>query len=117
MTLYLRTQENKTLLDVELYIKKENDDDTDWQHTAKSFIELRSVVPIEEYSKFLIDNLDRKEEIISIFSELDELRGWLWESYFCGSRNDPKEYDNVLKEVTKIITGVAKKFNLNFITG
>lgn len=116
MILYLRNSKNKTLLDVELYIKKENDDDTDWQHTAKSFIELHSTVPIETYSKFLLDNLDHKEEIIKTFSELSELRGWLWEKYFMGSKNDPKEYENVVKEVTKILKKVAKKFSLTFVT-
>jgi hypothetical protein len=73
-------------------------------------------VPIKAYSTFLLDNPNRKDEIIKTFSELSELRGWLWEKYFMGSKNDPKEYDNVVKEVTKILKDVAKKFSLNFVT-
>ena len=116
MILYLRNSKNETILDVDLYIKKENDDATDWQHTPKSFIEISSVVPIEVYSRFLLDNLDKKDEIIETFSALDELRGWLWETYFMGMKNDVKEYDNVVKEVTQMLISVAKNFNLNFIT-
>jgi len=107
MVLYLRTKKNETLLDVELYVKTED---------GHRFVELRSVVPIGAYSKYLLDNPSRQDEIIETFSQLDELRGWLWENYFMGRQNNPDEYDSVVKEVTKIFKDVANKFDLSFIT-
>ena len=51
MTLFLRTQKNKTIVDIEV---SKND--------------VRCAIDIENYSKFLLENLDKKEQIINDFS-------------------------------------------------
>jgi len=106
MTLFLRNNKNESIVDIECYVKTEEE---------QKFVEISSGVIIETYSKFLLDNLDKKDQIISDFSEIDELRGWLWESYFMGTQNDPEEYDNVLKIVREGLQKVAKKYDLSYV--
>lgn len=70
---------------------------------------------IENYSNFLLKS-DNKQEIISDFDFLSELRGWMWENYFMTKKNTPSEYDNVLSELRKIIESISDKYDLLFIT-
>lgn len=105
MILFLRNTKNETLVDIECFVKTEDNRD---------FIELRSVVVIDAYSKFLLENIGDSEEIISVFSDLSELRGWLWERYFVGDDNDPKEYDNVIKILRELLKQIAERFNLYY---
>lgn len=106
MTLFLRTENNITLLDVEYWIKSEG---------GEGFLELRCVIPIKAYSEFLLENLSRGEEIIEAFAELQELRGWLWEVHFMGRQNNTDEYRDVLLKLRGILTNVAKEFDLALI--
>lgn len=105
MILFLRDEKNNSIVDIECYIK--NDDG--------AYIELSSAVDILYYSVFLLENLDRKVEIIQDFSEIDELRGWLWEKYFMGGKNDPDKYDDVITILRDMLRGIAKKYNLNYV--
>ncbi len=105
MILFIRNNKNRTILDCEVYIKSED---------SNRFIELHSLVVVSTYSEFLIENIELKEEIINDFSELSELRGWLWESYFMGKENDPNKYNDVLKILRERIEGVATKYNLYY---
>lgn len=107
MTLFLRDNNNNTILDLEVYVKKEDD---------HSFVELSSVINIKNYSILLLDTLENdKVGLINTFVELSELRGWLWENYFMVKKNKPEEYGNVVKELKSILTTVANKYNLNLI--
>lgn len=103
MTLFIRNTKNETIVDVELY-------------KTNKIIELHSAINIDTYSRFLLENLDRKSTIIGDFSFLAELRGWLWESYFGGSQNNIKEYDRVVEQVTRFMKNIANEYNLYFIT-
>lgn len=107
MTHYLRNQNNQSILDLELYVKKEE---------GRQFVELSSSVIIKPYSKLLLDNPTRQDEIIEAFSELSEMRGWLWESYFMGGNNDPEKYKDVRKVVSEWLQKVAKEFDLYYVT-
>ena len=71
MVLFIRNKKNRSIVDLDVY-------------TKEGYIEITSCVLIDTYSEFLLENLDRKEEIISDFNEISELRGWLWEKYFRG---------------------------------
>ena len=105
MILFLRDKNNNTIVDIECYVK--NDDGT--------YIELHSAVDIHRYSFFLLENQDRKVEIIADFSIIDELRGWLWESYFMGGKNNPDKYDDVIAILRAKLRGIAKKYDLNYV--
>jgi hypothetical protein len=106
MILFLRNNENRTIVDIECFVKTEDE---------HSFIELLASVIIDEYSKFLLENLDKKDEIINDFEALSDLRGWLWKKYFVGSNNDPEEYQNVITELRILLKGVANKYNLSYV--
>lgn len=107
MILFLRDNNNNTILDLEVYVKKEDD---------RSFVEVSSVIDIKNYSILLLDTLEKdRVELVNTFDELSELRGWLWENYFMVKENKPEEYDNVVKELKSILTTVANKYNLNLI--
>ena len=106
MILFLRSQKNRTIVDIECFVKTEE---------GRKFVELHADVAIDTYSKFLLENLNRKDEIIEDFSAISELRGWLWEKYFCGGDNDPKEYPNVIKGLQALLQSHAKKYNLAYV--
>lgn len=105
MTLFLRDEKNKTILDLDVWVKTED---------SNSFVELSSSVNISNYSLMLIKNTDKQKqlEMIADFDELSELRGWLWEVFFMGKKNEPKEYESVVKELKVILKKVAEKYGL-----
>ena len=103
MVLYLRNQKNETILDAEYY-EKDN------------YLDLSSTVCIEAYSKMLLElPEDRQIEAITEFDNLQELRGWLWESYFCGKQNTSDAYEVVLEVLRHRLNNVAKKYNLIYV--
>jgi len=106
MILFLRNENNDTIVDIECFIKTEDD---------KSFIELHSSIDIHNYSKFLLENLEISTEVIRIFDYLSELRGWLWERFFMGAKNDPEKYDEVIEILRKLLKGIAEKYNLSYV--
>ena len=55
-------------------------------------------------------------ELIADFDQLSELRGWLWETYFMGRKNEEKEIDGVIDELKSILEKVADKYGLYLVT-
>jgi len=108
MVLFLRSKLNRTIAEVEVYVK------TDEENHLIKYIELHASVNIEEYSNLLLNNL-KKEEIIRDFSDISELRGWLWESYFMGDENDPTKYNDVVKILKKMFVEIADKYELGYV--
>ena len=106
MILFLRDQNNDTILDVECFVKTED---------GNSYVELHSAVCIAPYSKFLLANPDKQDAIISHFEDLSELRGWLWEKFFMGGVNDPEKYDEVIGMLRKHLKAVANEFDLGYV--
>lgn len=106
MILFLRNDKRVSIVDIECFVKTEDE---------RKFVEISSCVIIKPYSEFLLKNLDKKDEIINDFSEIDELRGWLWESYFMGGDNDPKEYGNVIEILRKRLKEIAEKYDLAYV--
>ena len=106
MILFLRNDKRESIVDIECFVKTEE---------GRSFVELHASVIIKPYSEFLLQNINRKAEIISDFTEIDELRGWLWVSYFMGGDNDPKEYDNIIEILRKGLKEIAEKYKLSYV--
>ena len=106
MILFLRNQKNRTIVDIECFVKTED---------GRKFVELHADVAIDTYSKFLLENLDRKDEIIEDFSAMSELRGWLWERYFMGGDNDPEEYQNIIEILRKELKKLAEFYDLSYV--
>jgi len=110
MILFLRNKRRQTIVDLDCYVKTEYEG-----NTSRKFVEISASVAIDTYSKFLLENLDRKDEIIEDFTIISELRGWLWEKYFCGGDNDPDEYSNVIKQLQALLQGIAEKYDLYYV--
>jgi hypothetical protein len=109
MILFLRNRNNNTIVDLECYVKR-GEVDNDYR-----FVELSVSVDILYYSAFLLENLDRKEEVIVTFSHIQELRGWLWETYFNGQKSDPSKYDDVIAVLRVMLKDVAQKYDLIYV--
>lgn len=107
MILFLRDKKNNTIVDLDCYI--------DTGENNYRFIELGVTVDIMHYSFFLLRNLDRKAEVITTFSDIQELRGWLWERYFMGGSNDPDKYDDVMRYLKTLFKAVAQEFDLRYV--
>jgi len=106
MTLFLRNKNNRSIVDIDIYVKTEE---------GRKFVELNSSVIIDTYSDFLMNNLNNANEIIDTFTYISDLRGWLWESYFAGEENDPERLQDVIKEVKSFLKGVATKYELYYV--
>jgi len=106
MTLFIRDNQKRSIVDLELYVKKDTD---------KSYVELNSEIILLPYSEFLLANLDRKDEIVDAFSTISELRGWLWESYFMDEENTAEKFNDVVSVVKKFLKEIAVGFELNYV--
>jgi hypothetical protein len=114
MILFLRDQYDKTILDVELFNTVEYESDGERNH----YLELRSVVDIDGYTKLLMHNLYRPWEVSNAFSELQELRGWMWETYFNSANSNDgsdKNFKMILEILRTRLKDVAKKFDLRYV--
>lgn len=100
MVMFIRNDKNETLVDLDVYIKLDEIE----------YVELSVLINIKNYSKFLLDNIDKQDMIIQTFEDLSELRGWLWEVYFMNRQNTGDEYDNVTKQIKEIFKTVCNTF-------
>ena len=103
MIYQLRGAKEGTVCDVEVYCDSELD-----------CIEINSSVFVKGYSKLLAKNLGRANEIIQDFTEIEDLRGWLWEKYFMKNRNiySDNHMKNVMEYVSNLLKNVGSKYDL-----
>lgn len=108
MVLYLRNKDNRSIVDIELNIKR---------YEEKKLLELHSSVIIDKYSELLLDNIEKKDEIINDFTEISDLRGWLWESFFVAEENEgtQQQYEQVLTIMRTYLKEIAKRYNLSYV--
>ncbi len=102
MTIYLKDENNNTLVDISVWEK----------HNS---VDLRSDVIIKNYSKFLLENPYRRHEVIKVFHDLSEMRGWLHEVYL-PLENKKATVEEVIERVKLILQGVCNNFKLNIVT-
>lgn len=70
--------------------------------------DLSSLVCIDGYSKFLLTNLDKKDEIISDFYFLQEIRCEYWEN--------PKQTETPRELAARRYIEIGKKYGLGYST-
>ena len=103
MVLYLRSNDNKTIVDLEITGRTKKD------------VDISSVVDIKEYTKkfislFMID----KEEASRFTDEMEyvqEIRGWLFETYL-NEVKDNFSYNELLDMLKSYFKYLAEKYNL-----
>ena len=102
MHLYLRDREGWAIIEIEIYI------------SDKTYVEIKPTFSIKHYSKFLISKPIMVEDIIRDFTELNDLRSWLWSRHFLGRNNNPSEYSDILNTVTDKMKILSEKYDLEF---
>lgn len=109
MTLYIRDDKNRTIWGAEYWVANTDG----YQH-----LEISSSIDVENYSRFLLANQERSDEIINVFDQLSEIRGWMWEVHFMTQKNigSDKQYSEVLEQIQAKIKAVCKMFLLNYVT-
>ena len=114
MTLFLRTKTGQTIVDIELWVESK---EIEYEYDAfTSYVDVTPTINIENYSELLIGtNYVNRVELINDFTQLSELRGWLWEKYFSYNRNTEDEYENVKEEIKNQLQKIADKYNLQVI--
>lgn len=102
MTIYLRNEQNNSLLDLEVW------------RTEEGHYEVKGGVPIREYSKLLLANQDKAQLVIDIFNDLDNIHGWYWERY--NEHNRGHSMHDLLQEIrTVFLEPLCKQFNLSIV--
>lgn len=101
MTIFLRNNKNQTIVDIEF-----ND--------SKKGMDLHAAVEIDTYSKLLLDNLNRKEEVIEDFNNISQLRGWFWEIYM--ELTDEPTFNDAIAQIKNKLIPIAEKYKLNYVT-
>ena len=110
MTLFLRDEKNNSVVDMDCWIET-SEDDSDYK-----YIELSVTVDIQSYSMLLLRQpLKKQVQVITDFSDIQELRGWLWERYFMGGKNDPDKYDDVLAKLKAMLREVGERYDLALV--
>ncbi len=102
MTICLRTKENKTVVDIEL---------------DGGNLDIRAATIIPEYSKILVDAYSTNsewEDVITDFTEIDEIRGWFWEVYL--EQVDNPGFEQVKAAVIEKLQPIAQKYGLAIVT-
>lgn len=103
MNIRLKDNQKQAIVDIEV------------NKNSQGIVDLKSVVAIEPYSDFLIENIDKKEEIIADFGMIDELRGWLWEYY--DIKGDKNDLSAVTEELRTMLGDIARKYELFYQEG
>lgn len=110
MTLFVRNEQNKTIVDIEIFKEKDGD---------YEYIEISSSVMIREYTDELMTMVgnenDRVEQFIDDIEFLSELRGWLWEVYFNGQKSDVSKYNEVVSKVKEMLNDITERHNLLWV--
>ena len=106
MIIFLRTPDNKTLVDIDVFGGEKPD--------------LRSVVIIGNYSRFLLEYCvlhggSAVTDIIDLFDDLQELRGWLFEKYLATENKNANQRE-VEEKVIEILKPIAKEYGLVIVT-
>ena len=69
---------------------------------------LSAIVIVSEYSKFLLDNLDRKEDVVEDFEALQELRREFFET--------PNQTETPDELARRRLKEIGEKYRLQYVT-
>jgi hypothetical protein len=113
MTLFLRTKNNKTIFEVSINLR--------FNDNGMMYYDLSSDIDIETYSFFLLENINKSGDIISDFDELNNIRAWLWEMFYSShnhffSKDETKELfeikNKIAENIRQNLSRIVKKYNL-----
>jgi len=107
MILFIRNENNDTIIDIEIYKAKEDN---------YEYVEVSSVVDILHYTDFLLDKIEKgldKDEIASSFYFFQEIRGWFYEVYLKNGKNiySDELLDDVIKEIKNLMLSLCDEYS------
>lgn len=104
MILYLRNENNETVVDMEIFTN--SDDITD----------VICTVMIKPYTEILLkDKYTNKEKVANDFDKISEIRSWFWESYMLG-KNQPVDPGSVINAIKKYLEPFRLEYSLYYVT-
>ena len=106
MSLSLRNKNKEDVVLVELYEKEEY---------GVEWVELHSDIDIPLYSKILLKNSEKSEEVIRDFDFLSKLPQWLWDKYKDDQAKAINEFVHIDHAVRNFLSIVGNKYNLDLI--
>ena len=103
-TLFLRNKKRETVVDIDIWTKGLDD-------YEDKFTEIQASVILGPFLDLAMENQHRLDEVKKDFSELDDLRSWLWERrlHRC---NDGTQTDKIIDEVADMMGEVGVKYGL-----
>jgi hypothetical protein len=103
MTIYLRNEQNNSLLDLEVWKTKDNQ------------FEVRAGIPIAAYSELLLSSPKEDQDyIIEAFEDLDNLRAWYWERF--NEMNPGHTFKQLTEAIMEILKPIAERLKLYIVT-
>ena len=108
---FLRDSSNKTIIETEVWNKQDSN-----SNEIDKYTEISSSVDIYNYSIFLLSTDIVKSIVIIEIGKLDELRGWLWESFYMVGMNDGTKKDEIEGLVRDMYKDAAEKLGLHYVT-
>ncbi len=106
---FLRDSLNQTIIETMVWNK--NYDDIEGKYT-----EVSSGLDVKNYSIFLMSTSRPSVVVILEMTKLDELRGWLWESFYMTGKNDGTKKDEIEGLIRDMYKEAAEKLGLHYVT-
>lgn len=105
MTLFLRNEDNRTILEAEYWVKTDD---------GRKFLDISAAIDVQNYSTSLLRKVSSNdyEEFITDIDGLSNVRGWLWEVY---EDTKPENYNDVLEKLRTWFKEIATKHNLQYV--
>ena len=118
MTYYIRDKRNRDIVDLEFWVK------TDYELTPPHrYLEISTYIDAKNYGKLLLDRSERfsrkyLENLMNDMSEIQELRGWMWENYFSSKQNTGSDEDQrkINDYIFTLLKEVCNKYDLYLVT-
>lgn len=121
MSLYLRTKDNKIIIDCRYWVKTVNDYVILTISSTVDVLCYKSVRSISNQECFFdIVNKPFKYDLMKFVEDIDDLsnlNSWLWKDYPMTKKNtdSEKQYEEVLKILREKFKTVADKYDLCFV--
>lgn len=95
--IFLRDENNDNVVDTEIIVRDNKIED------------MTTLIDVVPYSRLLIKNLYRMDEVLFEFERIQEMRGWLFET-----QDMSKESKHLMAAISEVYKKSAKKYQLEY---
>lgn len=103
MTFTLKDNKDKKIFELKVELNNTNG------------INVKHNINITNYSKFLIKNIEKSNNIIDDFNHLNEIDGWLWDRFFLNLNPKSKNTEDIIIIIDKIkviLNKIVKEYKI-----